>query len=185
MSMLPDVRLTLFRVDFVAPELPAQQVVLEPVPQPHDAVALMPPHFNRLVWPCELHGSVDRIIMKALKFNHFFNQDGLFLGHTKFEVFPCGSHVEFQLSTQIYAYGEKLPTTLTSETAYSNINGMSVEFENVQVSRFLAKLLLRVNTTRSERERRRAFENLLLQQILSTPTYGRQLTGVVYRILCE
>lgn len=35
----------------------------------------------------------------------------------------------------------------------------------MQVSRFLAKLLLRVNATRSEREKRRALENVLLQQV--------------------
>ncbi|VDK34797.1 unnamed protein product [Taenia asiatica] len=84
---------------------------------------------------------------------------------SKFEVFPCGNHVEFQLATQIYAYGEKLPTTLTPETAHLNTSGTSVEFENVQVSGFLAKLLLRVNAMRSEREKRRALENVLLQQL--------------------
>lgn len=68
-----------------------------------------------------------------------------------------------------YSFSRKLQV----ETAYLNNDGMSAEFENTQVSPFLAKLLQRTNATYSKRARNHAFEALLIQQVIYLFAFDR------------
>ncbi|KAM3187354.1 hypothetical protein ACTXT7_002463 [Hymenolepis weldensis] len=127
------------------------QVVLEWILRQQSHLLLPHLRIDKLIWPSHLLNQIDRITVVQLKFNCFLAGSGFFTQHSKFEIYLYENPNEFQLTTHIYAFGEHLPTAQMVESTYLNKSQTTIAFENAQVSRFLAKLLMRVNGTISER----------------------------------
>uniref|UniRef100_A0A5K3EWH3 TEA domain-containing protein n=1 Tax=Mesocestoides corti TaxID=53468 RepID=A0A5K3EWH3_MESCO len=163
---LPQVRLQSSAVEFVTSLMQYHQVVLKSLPSLQSTLEMAPQEIDQLEWPDDLLSQNGRIWINQLKFNHFATGEGVFLARTSFDVFhEDASLLEFQLSTHLYVFGQKLSTSRTVENARLNKNGTSVVFENSQTSRFLAQFLWHINACPSMELKRRAFRNVLLQQV--------------------